>query len=281
MKFDSEAAFHYLLYHDILQWQKDNRDKKDEAPRWYHLQVSVGPIALLAWGVAAGKSDVWNVYDSGPPDHSFPAEDQEPSCCMLDNEITWSVQKSDDGSMKGFVDWWALMLKGFVPKRSFIGWEVRAQYSFSQGLLNVRMSMSDSGCDEHQQGKTNTLCWSHLNAWIDCLPWVWLLWLWPALQCACSAKIAKCFVLIAQQWMRCPTVLVTEGSLKVESMLRSCSSLKYGPGLRDWQVARVQTPSFKSTTKRRVQSVGICSERIAFAVWGSATIVLVFESKSI
>ena len=66
--------------------------------------------------------------------------------------------------------------------------------------------------------KTSTLSWSHLNAWFDCSPWVWLLWLWPALQCACSAKIAMFFVLIAQQRMRCPTVLVTEGSLKVEFM---------------------------------------------------------------
>ena len=61
-------------------------------------------------------------------------------------------------------------------------------------------------------------------------------------------------------------MLVTQGSLKVEIMLRLRSSLKYCPGLRDGQVARVQTPSFKSTTKRRVQSVVICSQRIAFAV---------------
>ena len=55
MRFESEAAFHYMLYHDILQWQKDNRDKKDEAPRWYHLKRRLGPLLFSHEGLLLAR----------------------------------------------------------------------------------------------------------------------------------------------------------------------------------------------------------------------------------
>ena len=92
MRFDSDAAFHYMLYHDILQWQKGSKGKSDKAPRWYHLKCRLGPLLFSHEGLLLARVDVWNVYDSGPPDHSFPVEDQEPFCCMRGNQTREMIQ---------------------------------------------------------------------------------------------------------------------------------------------------------------------------------------------
>ena len=86
MKFASQAAFHYLLYHDILQLQKDSKDKTDQADRWYHCKCRLGPLLFTPEGLLLARVGVWNVYDSGPPDHNF-REEGEPSCSLAEHDI--------------------------------------------------------------------------------------------------------------------------------------------------------------------------------------------------
>ena len=79
MKFDSKAAFPYLLYHEILQLQKDSTDKKDEASRWYRCKCRLGHLLFKHEGLLLVHP--WYYYDS--PQGFYAAMEPSTSC---DNE---------------------------------------------------------------------------------------------------------------------------------------------------------------------------------------------------